>query len=405
MNVIIPQGWAVRPLGRLAKLERGKFSARPRNDPKYYGGKYPFIQTGDVRNSGGIVSSYTQTLNDEGLQVSKLFPAGTLFLTIAANIGDLGVTEFASAAPDSLVAVQPSRDVDQSWLQYALSSLKAVLEATASQNAQANLNLAKLNPFAMLVPPHNEQVAIAASLSDIDALTRALESIIGKKQAMMQGMTQALLTGTTRLPKFDGDWPRVALGTHATGLRGVGLNKEALNPSGAHRCILYGELFTTYGRRISEVKSRTNVETSVRSQTGDVLIPGSTTTVARDLATASAIHLQGILLGGDTNVIRPDKAIDPDWLAYYITHRLGDRISEIAQGTTIKHLYVRDLLNCTVRLPEIDEQHAIIAALIDSQSEISVLQQRLRKMKEIKRGMMQELLTGRTRLAGSEVKT
>jgi type I restriction enzyme S subunit len=285
------------------------------------------------------------------------------------------------------------------WFQMLQSpQAQRTLQQAAVGSTRQELSISTLKELSFQFPALFEQERIAAILSDVDDLVAALDRTLIKKQSIKQGMMRQLLTGATRLPKFDGDWPRVALGTHATGLRGAGLNKEVLSPSGAYRCILYGELFTTYGRRISDVKSRTNVETGVRSQFGDVLVPGSTTTVARDLATASAVHLPGVLLGGDTNVIRPDKAIDPDWLAYYITHRLADRISEIAQGTTIKHLYVRDLLKCTVSLPEIDEQRAIVAALIDLQSEVTVLQKQLRKMKETKRGMMQELLSGHTRL-------
>jgi len=78
--------WKVVRLEEIATVERGKFSARPRNDPKYYGGNIPFLQTGDVASATGVILTHSQTLNDEGLKVSKLFPAGTLLITIAAPI-------------------------------------------------------------------------------------------------------------------------------------------------------------------------------------------------------------------------------------------------------------------------------------------------------------------------------
>lgn len=388
----LPLGWNTASLGQLASLERGKFSARPRNDPKYYGGAYPFIQTGDVRNSRGVIRRYSQTLNDAGLKVSRLFPAGTLLITIAANIGDLGVTTFASAAPDSLVAIRPSAAVSQRWLHHALTAQKLVLESIATQNAQANLNLEKLRPFPLRVPPLKEQVAIAQALDDVSGLVAMLRVVITKKQAIKQGMIQQLLTGRTRLPGFDSGWHETSLRTVATGLRGSGLSKEDVDPGGSNPCLLYGELFTTYGRRIDQVKSRTNALTSVCSQEGDVLVPGSTTTVARDLATASAIRAPGVLIGGDTNIVRPGSSLDPEWLAYYITHQLGSRIAEVAQGLTIKHLYVRDLLECSITLPPIVEQEAIVGALTDAEAEIDALRRRLDKARELKTGMMQQLL-------------
>lgn len=394
----VPAEWNVLPLARISQLERGKFSVRPRNDPKYYGGMIPFIQTGDVRNSGGQITTYSQTLNERGLKVSKLFPAGTLFMTIAANIGDLGITEFASACPDSLVAVRPRVGVHQKWLYYALSAEKKVLESISTQNAQANLNLAKLNPFLLRVPPQLEQAAIAEALTSADDQVSALERLIAKKQAIQLGIIHQLLSGNTRVPGFTDPWQTVTLGSHVAGLRGAGLSKESLNPAGASACILYGELFTTYGRTIDHIRSRTSVKRGVPSEPGDVLVPGSTTTIARDLATASAVHMPGVLIGGDTNILRPAGGIHADWLAYYITHQLGDRVAELAQGTTIKHLYVRDLLGCRIPLPALDEQHAISAILADTETALSKIRQQLDKARAIKTSMMQQLLTGRTRL-------
>ncbi|NGO91490.1 MAG: restriction endonuclease subunit S, partial [Halomonas sp.] len=106
----------------------------------FYGGNYPFLQTGDVTRSGSKISSFTQTLNEEGVKVSRLFPKGTLFFTIAANIGDVGISEFKAACPDSLVAISPDSTVDKVWLLYELASRKEDFEALASPGAQLNIN-------------------------------------------------------------------------------------------------------------------------------------------------------------------------------------------------------------------------------------------------------------------------
>ena len=88
----LPRSWHVKKLCEIAKVERGKFTPRPRNNPIYYGGKYPFVQTGDVKSSGGLITNHSQTLNDKGLAVSKIFPKGSILITIAANIGEVGLT-------------------------------------------------------------------------------------------------------------------------------------------------------------------------------------------------------------------------------------------------------------------------------------------------------------------------
>lgn len=163
-----PIEWKVERLGDVAQVERGKFSHRPRNDPKFYGGSIPFIQTGDVVNSKGRIRSYSQTLNDQGLKVSKLFRKGTIVLTIAANIGDTGILEFDACFPDSLVGITPSSHMDSAYFEYYLRSRKSYLNSISTQSAQKNINLAKLNPMLIVVPPTSEQQVIGKILSSID---------------------------------------------------------------------------------------------------------------------------------------------------------------------------------------------------------------------------------------------
>src|SRR5882724_9581550 len=199
---MVPEDWEVKTFESVAHIERGKFTARPRNDPKYYGGDIPFIQTGDVTNSSGEITTFSQTLNQEGLKVSKLFPRGTLFFTIAANIGDVGFAAFDTACPDSLVAITPSKRVNKRWLAHELRRRKKSFENLATHNAQLNINLEKLRPYLLPVPPVSEQEAIAEALSDADALIESLEQLITKKRQIKQGAMQELLTGKKRLPGF-----------------------------------------------------------------------------------------------------------------------------------------------------------------------------------------------------------
>jgi type I restriction enzyme S subunit len=187
---VFPEDWTTAALGEMAIIERGKFSARPRNDPKFYGGDIPFLQTGDVTRSGGVIERFNQTLNADGLRVSRLFPKGTLFFTIAANIGDVGITEFDAACPDSLVAVSPRSCVDKQWLFYELASRKAEFESLASPGAQLNINLEKLLPYLLPVPPSEEQRNIGEALSDIDALLSGLDRLIAKKRDLKQAAMQ-----------------------------------------------------------------------------------------------------------------------------------------------------------------------------------------------------------------------
>ena len=131
---------------------RGKSKHRPRNDPKLYGGPYPFIQTGDVRGSDHLITEFAQTYSDAGLAQSKLWPKGTLCITIAANIAETGVLGFDACFPDSVIGVVvDARQTSSKYLEYMLQTVKADLKAKGKGSAQDNINLAtfenELFPF------------------------------------------------------------------------------------------------------------------------------------------------------------------------------------------------------------------------------------------------------------------
>ena len=183
--------WTAVTLESLAEVERGKFSVRPRNDPRYFGGEMPFIQTGDVTGSDVYLKGYTQTLNDDGIRVSKVFPADTILITIAANIGDTTITQYPVACPDSVVAIQPKQDkVNTIFLKNVIDLQKDNLDSQATQNAQKNINLQVLKPLKLIVPSKEEQNKIASFLSAVDEkisqLTQKLELLSQYKQGMMQ---------------------------------------------------------------------------------------------------------------------------------------------------------------------------------------------------------------------------
>ncbi len=150
---------------------RGKSKFRPRNDPKLYGGQYPFVQTGDVRNSGHLITEYSQTYNEVGLAQSKLWPRGTICITIAANIAETGILDFDACFPDSVIGmvVNPKK-TSQHYVEYLLQSLKANLAKKGRGSAQANINLATFENERFPFPPLQEQERIVAILDKLDTL-------------------------------------------------------------------------------------------------------------------------------------------------------------------------------------------------------------------------------------------
>ena len=195
----IPDEWQVAELASVASIERGKFAHRPRNDPRFYGGRYPFIQTGDVAACDGLITTYRQTLNEEGLAVSKLFPAGTIVITIAANIGSTGIATFDVAFPDSLIGIQAGPRIDTRFLELVLRTRKRDLNRFAPESAQRNINLDTLKPLKVPLPRIVEQRRIAEFLWSIIRREQNAHLYRDGLTRLKSGVMSVLLTGELRV--------------------------------------------------------------------------------------------------------------------------------------------------------------------------------------------------------------
>ena len=194
----IPADWEVVRLGDVATVERGKFGHRPRNEPRFYGGDIPFIQTGDVVKSTGKIKEHSQTLNELGLSISKLFPAGTIVITIAANIGETAITSYPVAFPDSLVGIT-SNCIDTNFLEYFLRTRKAYLNELAPESAQKNINLEDLRPLLTPFPHPAEQFATAELLNGVEASVKVAREECGRLRLLKESAAGALLAGLVRV--------------------------------------------------------------------------------------------------------------------------------------------------------------------------------------------------------------
>ncbi len=156
-----PMGWRKYKLGNLGRLDRGRSKHRPRNAAHLYGGRYPFIQTGDIATSNGKINHYSQTYSEAGLAQSRLWPSGTLCVTIAANIGMTGILTFDGCFPDSVVGFTPDDRTSIQYIQTALDLMRKHIEERAPQSAQRNINLKVLRELEFPVPPFEQQCQYA----------------------------------------------------------------------------------------------------------------------------------------------------------------------------------------------------------------------------------------------------
>jgi type I restriction enzyme S subunit len=187
----------------VARIERGKFSHRPRNEPRFYGGETPFVQTGDVSNCDGHIRSHSQTLNEDGVSISKVFPANTILITIAANIGYAGILCFDSACPDSLIGISAGEALDVEFLNFYLSTQQVEMDRLAPRGTQKNSNIQFLKPWPVPLPPLDEQLEIASALTSVDALNISAVSRRGQLNHLLRALLHQLMTAQLHVDQVD----------------------------------------------------------------------------------------------------------------------------------------------------------------------------------------------------------
>ena len=196
----IPKEWDCKKVKYVTSISRGIFNHRPRNDERYYGGEYPFIQTGDVAGAQKYIESYSQTLNELGKSVSKCFPKGTLTMTIAANVGDAAILGFDAFFPDSVVGFIPNADINGEYLYYIFKAMKSEFVRTAIKSTQLNLNVERIRDlFVPVVVQKSEQLEIAEYLNtkcaDIDALIAKKQQYLTEIENYKKSLIYEYVTG------------------------------------------------------------------------------------------------------------------------------------------------------------------------------------------------------------------
>jgi restriction endonuclease S subunit len=173
-------------------------------------------------------------------------------------------------------------------------------------------------------------------------------------------------------------------------LRGRNLSKKDLDKNGKYSCIHYGELFTRYKENISLVGSKTNLEDGLLSNEGDILMPSSDVT-PKGLAKASSLMIEGVILGGDINIIRPNKKLINSIFFSYLLNFSKGKIMRLVTGTTIKHIYNSDLKNIKINLPHPDEQQKIADFLSAIDVKIEAVTNEIEESKQYKKGLLQQM--------------
>ena len=193
--------WKTVKLGEVAEIKRGRSKHRPRNDQSLFGGKYPFIQTGEIREAnGGTITTFSQTYSEKGLEQSRLWPKGTLCLTIAANIAETAYLGFDACFPDSVVGILAQEDkLNLEYFNFFIQLIKQEIENKASATAQKNINVEFLENLGISLPPLSEQQRIVneieSRLSQASTSSACIEEALQQTEALRQSILKKAFSG------------------------------------------------------------------------------------------------------------------------------------------------------------------------------------------------------------------
>lgn len=405
---VIPEDWEVKCIDQVGSVTSGKrlplgTSLVKNSTP------HPYIRVTDMRPG-------TVSLDEIQFVPEKVFPAikryriycDDIFISVAGSLGIVG------KVPKQLDGANLTENANritnitcsQDYLLYVLMSplIQNTIDSIQTVGAQPKLALTRIRKFSIPIPPSREQRAIATALSDMDALLGALERFIAKKRDLKQATMQQLLTGKIRLPGFHGEWEFKALGDIGSTFGGLTGKTKADFGEGSGQYVTFMSVISNvvincdaFERvRISPTESQNRV------MKGDLLFNGSSET-PEEVALCSVLteEIPNLFLNSFCFGFRFREAAEADglFLAYYLRSKSGrEMMKSLAQGSTRYNLSKMALLKSLLRLPRLPEQKAIATVLSDMAAELAALEQRLAKTRALKQGMMQELLTGRTRL-------
>lgn len=381
---VIPEDWAVRPLNTIAKVTSGK-----RLPLGYFVGDketpYPYIRVTDMR-PGRVDTTdikYVPEAAYPPISKYRIFK-DDLFISVAGTLGIVG------AIPDELDGANLTENADRisaitcdkNYLLHVMLSpvVQGVIESEQTVGAQPKLALIRIRNFAIPLPPTlEEQRAIATALSDVDALLDGLDRLIAKKRDLKHATMQQLLTGQTRLPGFSGEWEVRSVGDIAIIAKGTQLHSSEMNPDGHFPHFNGGISPSSFTDKFNATANTIAISEGGNSCGYVQLVPSP------------------FWCGGHCYAVVPHSADNR-----FLFHALKGQqaaIQGLRVGSGLPNVQKTALAGFKLHIPSAPaEQAAIAAVLSDMDAELAALEARRDKTRALKQAMMQELLTGRTRL-------
>lgn len=383
-------------MSAVAKLESGHTPSK--KEPGYWNGSIPWVSLFDTEGlQGKEIFETAKMVTEEGINNSsaRILPKGTVVFSRTATVGKTTVMGCEMATSQDFANYICGPKLHNHFLVFLFRSMGRTWKSLMAGSIHNTIYMPVFKALQIILPPLHEQRAIATALSDVEALLVALEQLVAKKRDLKRAAMQQLLTGQTRLPGFSGEWEETTLG--AIGECVIGLTYHPDNVV-EHGLLVLRSSNVQGGRLAYENNVYVDLEVNDRLMTrpGDILV--CVRNGSRSLIGKSAVIDEcaaGTTFGAFMTVYRTThwRFISHAFQSESIQRQIRDNI-----GATINQITNKDMKALRVKLPSACEQTAIATVLSDMDAELAALEQRLAKTRSLKQGMMQELLTGRTRL-------
>lgn len=403
---VVPEDWAVVPLGEEVRITSGESPSQFH----FADSGVPYFKVEQLSNSEKYLDSFSTPYH---FALGKTVPRGSVVFAkrgAAIALNKVRVLAQDSFMDTNLMALSPNGELDSEFLFYGLGHIG--LWRFADTTSVPQINNKHVRPLAFPLPKRGEQRAIATALSDVDALLGALDRLIAKKRDLKQAAMQQLLTGQIRLPGFSGEWEVKRLGDHLAFLKN-GVNSRAeLTAEGQVKYLHYGDIHGAAGLLLSPTVtpmphlSISKASRLDRLSDGDLVFADA----SEDLdGVGKSVELHGVkqtdvVSGLHTIAVRFDKDVLADGFKAYLQFIpvFRQHLRRLTAGTKVYATNRAHIASVEMKLPTATEQTAIAAVLSDMDAEIEALKTRRTKTRDLKQAMMQELLTGKTRLVKPE---
>lgn len=384
--------WEKKKLGEVAEITTGSTPSTAVDE--YYNGNRLFVSPADLQGNRFIVKTKT-TLSELGFSKGRKIKKGSvLFVCIGSTIGKVGIAMEDCLTNQQINALNAKDNFENNFIYTLLELNGSEIKLLAGVQAVPQINKTDFSNLQFSFPTLPEQTKIATFLTAVDEKIQALKKKHSLLEQYKKGVMQKLFSQALRFKDENGhdfpDWEVKKLGDVCSFFRGSPISKTDLIENGKYKCIHYGELFTKYNEIINYVFSNSNKENGFLSKIGDILMPSSDVT-PKGLAKASSIQIENVILGGDMNILRPNKNINSKYLCYLLNHNTY-KIIEIVSGTTVKHIYNKDVRNLEFAISNsIEEQTTIANFLSALDDKINQTQSQIEKTEAWKKGLLQKM--------------